>query len=200
MELAETLGCRVVRHKWKDFGANRTMSFIEAASSEELAHLTWAVAIDADMTLHCDAPRLKDFLSKSRDAGLTLVQANSGLEYRNVRLLRLSEPWQCKGVTHEYWTCRHSTVGEIPRDTAHIADIGDGGCKSDKFERDARLLEEGLIKEPDNERYYFYMANTLACQGKNAEACEFYRTRVEAGAGPKRYGTPCTSWPSTPRT
>ena len=181
VELAEALGCRVVRHKWKDFGANRTMSFLEAAASEDLAHLTWAVAIDADMTLHCDAPRLKDFLSKSRDAGFTLVQINSGLEYRNVRLLRLSEPWRCKGVTHEYWTCRHSTVGDIPRDIAHIEDIGDGGCKSDKFERDARLLEEGLAQEPENERYFFYMANTLACQGKVEEAREYYRKRIEVG-------------------
>ena len=58
VELAEALGCRVVRHKWKDFGANRSMSFLEASSSEELAHLTWALAIDADMILQCDAPRL----------------------------------------------------------------------------------------------------------------------------------------------
>ena len=58
VELAEALGCRVVRHKWKDFGANRSMSFMEAASSEELAHLTWVVAIDAYMILQCDAPRL----------------------------------------------------------------------------------------------------------------------------------------------
>ena len=98
VELAEALGRRVVRHKWKDFGANRSMSFLEASSSEELAHLTWALAIDADMTLRCDAPRLKDFLSESRDAGFTLIQVNSGLEYRNVRLRRLSEPWQCRGA------------------------------------------------------------------------------------------------------
>ena len=94
-----------------------------------------------------------------------MVQKQGSLEYRNVRIMRLSEDWRCKGVTHEYWTCREGTVGEVPRDIAWIDDIGDGGCKQDKFEREARLLEEGLRDEPQNERYYFYLANTLVCQG-----------------------------------
>lgn len=36
-----------------------------------------------------------------------------------------------------------------------IDDRGDGGCKSDKFERDARLLAQGLNEEPNNVRYMF---------------------------------------------
>ena len=141
----------------------------------------WALVLDADMKLVCDAAKLRELLSTSQDAGLTMLQVNSGLEYRNVRLMRLSEPWQCKGVTHEYWTCRHSTIGEVPREIAYIDDIGDGGCKDDKFKRDERLLTEGLEEEPENERYMFYMANTLSSQGKLVEARDFYRRRVAAG-------------------
>ena len=115
----------------------------------------WALVIDADMKLVCDVPRLHQFLERSTDAGHTILQKNGNLEYRNVRIMRLSEDWRCKGVTHEYWTCRHATVGEIPKEIAWIDDIGDGGCKDDKFERDARLLEEGMAQEPDNERYFF---------------------------------------------
>ena len=175
--IAESLGC-VVRHNiWRDFGHNRSLSFKEAQGLSG----EWALVIDADMKLVCDFPKLRDFLKNSSEAGHAMLQVNGSLEYRNVRVMRLSEDWTCKGVTHEYWTCRHGTIGEIPRDIAYIEDVGDGGCKADKFERDARLLEEGLVEEPDNERYLFYMANTLSCQGKHEEAREFYRKRVAAG-------------------
>ena len=160
VEIARELGCAVAEHVWKDFGHNRSLSFKEAQKASPPN--VWALVIDADMKLVCDAPKLRELLSKSTDAGLTMLQVNGSLEYRNVRLMRLSEDWVCKSVTHEYWTCRHGTIGKVPRDVAYIDDIGDGGCKDDKFERDARLLEEGLAQEPENERYYFYMANTLS--------------------------------------
>ena len=175
--VAEDQGCIVRQHVWQDFGHNRSLSFKEAATFAP----GWALVVDADMKLVVDAPRLRALLAESTDAGLTILQVNGSLEYRNVRLMRLSDDWKCKGVTHEYWTCRHGTVGEVPRDIAHIDDVGDGGCKADKFERDEHLLSEGLRAEPHNERYYFYMANTLNCQGKTAEACEYYRKRIAAG-------------------
>ena len=43
-------------------------------------------------------------------------------------------------------------------DSIWIDDIGDGGSKGDKFERDIRLLKQGLEEEPNNGRYYFYLA------------------------------------------
>ena len=181
IEIAEELGCVVRRHEWKDFGHNRSLSFQEAQMVSEGLDLEWGLVIDADMTLVCDAEALRRFLAESTEAGHTMLQVAGSLEYRNVRFLRLSEDWKCKGPTHEYWVCRHGTVGEVPREIAHIVDLGDGGCKADKFERDVRLLEEGLREEPDNERYYFYMANTLACQDKIPEAREFYRKRADAG-------------------
>ena len=42
-----------------------------------------------------------------------------------------------------------------------INDIGEGGCKEDKFERDIRLLSKGIEEEPNNPRYYFYLAHYI---------------------------------------
>ena len=181
VELAESLGCYVRRHEWKDFGHNRTLSFREAQALAPCCGAEWVLALDADHRLVCDRERLAAVLRRSTDAGLTLMQKHGDLEYRNVRLMRVEEDWRCKGVTHEYWTCRQGTVGEVPREAAYIDDVGDGGCKHDKFERDERLLEEGLREEPENERYVFYLANTKACEGKIEEAKELYRRRVSAG-------------------
>ena len=92
VEIAEELGCSVRRHVWRDFGHNRSLSFKEAMGAGE-----WALAIDADMRLVCDGERLRRFLEESTEAGHTLLQKNGELEYRNVRLMRLSEDWVCKG-------------------------------------------------------------------------------------------------------
>ena len=44
-----------------------------------------------------------------------------------------------------------------------IDDRGDGGCKEDKFERDERLLRQGLEEEPNNGRFLFYLAQVGLC-------------------------------------
>jgi tetratricopeptide (TPR) repeat protein len=71
-------------------------------------------------------------------------------------------------------------VHDLPKELIYIQDIGDGGSKSDKFERDERLRQE-LKEEPDNERDVFYLANTLLCQQKFEEAAELYKKRVDLG-------------------
>jgi len=55
--------------------------------------------------------------------------------------------------------------GNILKTDFFIEDIGDGGAKGDKFERDIRLLTAGLVEEPTNERYMFYLANTMRDAG-----------------------------------
>ena len=176
---ARALGCKVAEHKWLNFGHNRTLS-LEAAKG--LTECEWALVLDADMKLVCPDPaRLREYLRQCTDAGCTLLQINGGTEYRNIRLMRMSEPWACKGVTHEYWACRGGSISNVPREVAYIEDLGDGGCKQDKFERDEKLLRDDLQRDPNNERSFFYLANTLQCEGKLEEAQEYYKKRIEAG-------------------
>ena len=92
--------------------------------------------------------------------------------------MRLSDPWFCEGVTHEYWT----GGGDSPLlSGAWIDDVGDGGCKSDKFERDERLLLEGLCEKPKCERYMLYLAQTYHCLNRDSDAIEWYSKRIQAG-------------------
>ena len=60
-----------------------------------------------------------------------------------------------------------------------IRDIGDGGSKNDKFERDIKLLLDGIKEEPKNERYYFYLANSYHDSGRFGEAINVYKKRIE---------------------
>jgi hypothetical protein len=87
-------------------------------------------------------------------------------------------PWKCVGVTHEYWD---GPTESLPKSVCYIDDINDGGCKNDKFERDEKLLRQGLIDEPKSERYLFYLAQTLKCVRKYNEAIDYYKKRITAG-------------------
>ncbi len=65
--------------------------------------------------------------------------------------------------------------------TLYINDRDDGGSKHDKTDRDIRLLEEGLLKEPNNDRYMFYLANSYWDKGQYTKAIDMYKKRIGAG-------------------
>lgn len=171
-------GC-LTTSEWKNFGHNRTLSFQNARdyvrdtlkwNLEE----TYGLLLDADMVFHIGSLRKHPLHEK----GYTLIQENGTLQYPNCRLVRMDHEWVCRGVTHEYWD---GPTQNLPKEVAWIDDRNDGGCKSDKFERDARLLEEGLEKEPENVRYMFYLAQTYHCLGRDKDAIRMYKQRFRSG-------------------
>jgi len=86
--------------------------------------------------------------------------------------------WKCLGVTHEYWD---GPTTKLAKSICWIEDQNDGGCKADKFVRDARLLEEGLDENPTNERYMFYLAQTYHSLGRWKDCIAMYKKRFHAG-------------------
>lgn len=165
---------KVLTHEWKNFGHNRTLSMQEAQS-----HLTvdWLLTIDADMILIN-----KGFDSSKLDKSIgayKIFQHDGPLSYTNFRLLNTKHSWKSIGVTHEFVESdNHSR--ELLK-SLEINDIGDGGAKSDKFERDIRLLEQGLIDEPNNTRYMFYLANSYKDTEQWNKAIKWYERRIAAG-------------------
>jgi tetratricopeptide (TPR) repeat protein len=177
---------KVSHHVWKNFGASRTESLQAArAYAAELGWQlqdTYGLVLDGDMRLRGDPAALRAFLAAGdRAVGWHLMQRNGSSEYVNVRLMRLDDGWHCVGVTHEYWGGQRGDITQVPAQVAWIDDVGDGGAKDDKFERDERLLLAGLQAEPRNERYMFYLAQTYHCLNRHEQAVEWYKKRIEAG-------------------
>ena len=170
-------GC-LTHVQWQDFGYNRTASFANAQTYLKTTGWdlkdTYGLLLDADMMF--DPGSLKTH--PLEHIGYTIVQCAGTLEYPNTRLIRMDHLWECRGVTHEYWDapCEH-----IPKVICHINDFNDGGCKSDKFQRDAILLEKGLIDEPTNVRYMFYLAQTYHSTGRWKDSIAMYKRRINAG-------------------
>ena len=167
---------------WKHFGFNRTETFRAGQSYLRTAGFdlkdTYGLCLDADMVF-VPGTLLTQTLT---EVGYTVIQCNGNLEYPNIRLVRMDHNWQCLGVTHEYWD---NQGVPLPKSVCYIDDRNDGGCKSDKFQRDARLLEQGLIDEPDNVRYLFYLAQTYHSLGRYEDAVDMYAKRIAAGGWPE---------------
>ena len=163
---------------FQDFGTSRTRSFEEARRyvgilGWDLAD-TYGLLLDADMVFQPGT--LKE--QTLTEIGYTIVQSTGTLQYPNCRLVRMDYPWRCVGVTHEYWD---GPVKALPKSICWIDDRNDGGCKADKFERDARLLEAGLEANPTNIRYMFYLAQTYKCLGRYEESIAMYKKRIAGG-------------------
>jgi len=173
---------KIYSNEWVNFGHNRSKSITNAQEwlDEEKYDKkeTFLLTIDADM-IFCVKPEFDKSLLTTFDSW-SIQQKNPTLTYYNKRFFRSSLRYKCIGVTHEHWGCDDKET-ESKLDTIYIDDIGDGGAKSDKFERDIRLLTKGIEDEPKNERYYFYLAQSYSDFGNKEEAIKWYKKRIEAG-------------------
>lgn len=136
--------------------------------------------LDADMVLRV-SPHWDWAMLDGKDV-YDFVQV-SGLEYTNVRMIKRSaDRIKVVGATHEYYDVPPEYSHKLlPKSLVYIDDVGDGKAKSDKFQRDERLLLRELEKDPGNVRTVFYLANTLKDQGKYREAIPYYERRVTMG-------------------
>lgn len=165
---------KVVFEPFKNFCHNRNFSLQSAVGMSD-----YLLFMDADMILEIKQFD-KQILGKADS--YHLLQGNDSFYYQNVRIVKNNGLYSYAGVTHEYInTPPNSTLASIPKHVLFIRDIGDGGAKSDKFERDIRLLTEGIKDEPTNVRYYFYLANSYFDHGDHALAIDIYKKRIEMG-------------------
>ncbi|CAH6419034.1 Glycosyltransferase family 2 [uncultured virus] len=176
-----------VHHEpFKNFTHNRTHSI--RAAKEAFPDADYFLLTDADFVWEINKGGKFD-KTLLVDHKYLIEQYNKALSYWNIRLLSAKVDWICEGVTHEYWgesKTQTEYSGEVRTTkikTLAIDDREDGGCKSDKFERDERLLRAGLDdKDTPNHlktRYKFYLAQTLKDMGRYDESIEWYTKRTQ---------------------
>lgn len=163
----------VYTEAFQNFGYNRTHA-LERASLWG----TYVLLLDADMKLVITPEFNKSELTVE---GYAILQKNGTLEYYNTRIIKTGIGAKCIGPTHEYYDFPVGSKHGIKLKTLWINDIGDGGCKSDKYTRDIRLLSEALEKDPNNPRYLFYLAQSYNHSGNAEKAFDYYKKRYECG-------------------
>ena len=172
---------KVVVEPFKNFEHNRTFA-LEACASDP--NIDFMLLMDADMILvkgpDFDLKRFKRDLNKAEV--FHLFQGSDRFSYKNVRIVKNNMGIKYWGVTHEVINTPDGTkYDQFERNILFIDDIGDGGAKADKFERDIRLLTQGLMDKPNNDRYTFYLANSYRDYGDKEKAIEMYKKRIEIG-------------------
>jgi tetratricopeptide (TPR) repeat protein len=165
---------KIVNEPFKNFAHNRNFSLQSCVGMSD-----YVLFLDADMILKVNNFDKKSLLINDY---FFLLQGSESFYYQNTRIIKNNGLFKYVGVTHEYIDSPpNSTSSQIEKDKLFILDIGDGGSKNDKFERDIRLLSEAIVLEPKNERYHFYLANSYHDSGKFEQAIEIYKKRIELG-------------------
>ncbi len=170
-----------------DFGYNRTHSIKQA--KETFPKADYFLLSDADFIWKINKGiTFKKFLFAEK---ILVAQKSNDLYYTNIRLLSATVDWSCIGVTHEHWQedpVQSTFKGTIQSHTINAIEIDDredGGCKTDKYVRDKRLLTTGLtdptITPELRTRYTFYMAQTLKCLTEYEASIEMYKNRIAIG-------------------
>lgn len=169
---AEGIPGELHRAEFHDFSQarNAALDFARASALD----YDYILFCDADMELVIDDPRFADEID---DVAYMLLQRNR-LAYYNTRLLRRDSTARYVGVTHEYLDVG-TAIAKLGG--AWFIDHAAGSNRVNKFERDARLLEEALVTDPGNARYVFYLAQSLRDAGRLAEAKRVYVRRAGMG-------------------
>jgi tetratricopeptide (TPR) repeat protein len=165
---------KVVIEPFKNFAYSRSFALQACVGMSD-----YVLLLDADMIF-----QVRNFDKKKLSEADTfcLFQGSENFYYKNMRIVRNNGLYKYVGVTHEHVAVppgNHNV--NITKEELFINDIGDGGSKNDKFERDIRLLLDGIKEEPNNVRYHFYLANSYKDSGHFEEAIEYYKKRIEMG-------------------
>ena len=153
---------------FQNFGHNRNVALKRARDMAD-----YTLFLDADMVLKSAKGFSKDELIHQ---AYMVKQGTDTFTYYNLRLVHRTVDVNCMGYTHEYYdiNCESTRL-----ETLHIDDVGDGGAKADKFERDIRLLKQSIDEGQNLARSYFYLGNSYKDSGKPTEAIGAYTSALK---------------------
>jgi tetratricopeptide (TPR) repeat protein len=165
---------------WKGFDGSRSEAIELARASAD-----YLLFIDADDRMEVEPGfRMPEL---TLDAYRVALHDGPIIHWRPA-LVSTRLPWRYEGVLHEYITCgKQYTLGTL--EGANILSVGGGSRGNEgqraKYLRDAKILEQGLIKEPDNSRYVFYLAQSWRDAGEPEKSLAAYDRRAAMGGFPE---------------
>lgn len=160
----------LIERSWMGWSETRNFCIDQAFDSG----CDWVLILDADETLSGTIPELKD-----DEVGWVTVKFG-GITYNRPNLINKNQTWAYTGVTHEYLS-----APENPNRVLLPLTVTTNPARATKTpERcaeDLVILEEALVTEPENTRYWFYAANSAKDSGQREKAIELYKKRALMG-------------------
>ena len=170
---------KIIQGPFHNFAYNRNIA-LQACST---IPVKWLLCLDADMVFQV-VPSKTEFLKMLEEEedvdAFCILQGTPDYYYKNIRIVKNSIDKSYVGVTHEYLQLPIDAKAKLlAKEVVFIQDIGDGGCKENKYERDLILLTQELQRDPNNPRTVFYLANTYRDIGEYENAIYMYMKRIE---------------------
>ncbi|MEN3583369.1 glycosyltransferase [Streptomyces sp. ZYX-F-203] len=168
---------KLYERPWKGYDGSRTEAIRLARDSAD-----YLFFIDADDIVEIDDGFRRPELTLD---AYRVALRDRGLVHWRPALVSTRLPWRYVGVLHEYIDCgRSHTLGTL--EGARIISLGGGARlrgegRRDKYLRDAAVLELGLIDEPDNTRYVFYLAQSWRDADEPEKSLAQYERRASMG-------------------
>lgn len=159
------------KHEWIDFSSNRNLSLNLAKTKAD-----YTLVIDADDYL------ISEHKIEPIEMAYKIEIIHSTISYHRIQLISNIIDAKYVGVLHEYLELPQN-INPIILDNCKIY-FGASGARSkdpEKFIKDARTLENALLKEPQNSRYFFYCAQSYRDAGNHDKALNYYLKRSEMG-------------------
>jgi len=168
----------IIKREFDGFDTQRN------AALEPLKEKTdWVLILDADEV----------FMAENFDKNeLTndwayFMPVRAGVSSHNsIRLFNYNKPWYWSGAIHNYLECPGYTTSPVLNDIwiNHIHD-GHRSKIKNKGKNDIKILKKLVSQYPENERYWFYYAQTLREEGKYKRAIDAYVKRLESNKYPE---------------
>jgi tetratricopeptide (TPR) repeat protein len=175
---------QLLEREWVNFGHNRT-ELISLMPAE----CDFALLLDADQVVHFETPEtvFDELLANQSDSMFMIPVRERNYEYSMPYLVRRGPSYRYQGATHEFLTAGQDFT-RVPFQAAWIDHVGNGGSKSDKFERDKKLLEADILAGQDSSRNHFYLAQTHECLNDMDQAIAHYAVAFQkSGWDEERY-------------
>ncbi len=161
-------------YPWKNFSYNRTQALELAKGKAD-----YILIIDADDEF--EYPENFQWPDLKAD-GYFMQIRDCGIKYDRLHLVNNHIPWKWVGVLHEYICCDQAkTYAKLDSIAYHRIGGGDRSKDPTRYLKDAKILEEALLEEPDNSRYVFYLAQSYHDARDFEKSIEVYEKRTKMG-------------------
>ena len=169
---------------WVNFGANRQQA-LELALAADKAD--WLLFIDADEELAVSDPKFYEKLVPGVSYEIEKHQGDIRYAVRHLLNVR-GASYRWEGPVHNYLVAEGRERLELRKDVWIIYHQGQGAkshgvTEEQKFLRDAKLLEEELLRDPNDPRSQFYLAQSYRDAEHYERALEAYRKRAAMDNG-----------------
>lgn len=164
-----------------DFAASRTRAL--RLAEQKFPNAEFMLMPDAEWYLVHTENLLKicEQLKKESETSYYVRIMNKDTDFYVPRLIRCHKNVKFWGRVHE--VLDQPTMIRLPLDIYFFLDPSHFGIeKSQKrWQRDKELLLADHLKEPQNTRTCFYLAQTFMCLGDFANARKYYKKRIDLG-------------------